>query len=130
MKKYLTIDVLKKLMFPVIIITSASCATVGFTPKPDEGPSIVEHVRYVSEFKPNRFITSTWNYFDVQVTKVVEIRNPLSFPVQFTYTCDSPLFETVLVPPHRYAQTFYVTNTFDMYKNRCFVKSWEIKEAQ
>jgi hypothetical protein len=131
-KKYLTIDILKKLVFPLAIICNTSCATFAYKGTGPE-PTIHERIIHTEDyFELAR--RSTWgrtlpDYWVQKVQKRVEIRNPLSVRVKVHYTCMNDthdVFETITeLPAHTWTQYYFEADNSTMYDQVCFIKNWE-----
>lgn len=125
---------MKNLIFlALLIFVNTGCATFKYDGKESE-PTIVENVvriEGVNGSEGNVFMpayNSGINYFDLDVIKVIKIRNPLNNEVTVFFTCN--LWERkVKLPPHTYKQSILVTNAYKMYDKECVLTEWAEYEA-
>lgn len=128
MKKFVTAEILKKLMFPALVVLLVpSCSTFPYHGK-EAQPYIKESVRFVNDLRFDK--KADW--LDKEAVKVIEFRNPLDLAVKITYSCDHSYEEdqVMLLPPHTWGQAIHFTTANLMYTHDCFITKIEPQKKE
>lgn len=124
-KKYLTIDILKKLFYPAVVL-AGGCVTTPWYHIGNAPTIVCERLTATpgfGRFGPGAVSYESMNYFSRPVVKIATVANPLAGKVSVTLNCDYTPID-VVIPPYSQTPVLYETDARNMYDRNCFIEQW------